>query len=212
MWDLSLLNPDIFKLFLSILLGAVIGLEREVSDKAAGLRTNILICVGAALFTALSLKFSGDPARIAAQIVTGIGFLGAGAIMQEGDQVTGLTTAATIWTVAAIGMGVGYGHYTLASLTAVMVLFIQLAFTPLDILIDDWRMRHTFKILSKLDNVSIDEIDKIFRESRVRVIRRKLMKKNNQYYGEWYTTGGRPSQEKVLRRLLDSKEVLEVIY
>src|SRR4051812_13048584 len=100
-------HDEVFKLLLSVFLGGAIGLEREISDKAAGLRTNILICLGACLFMMISRGFTGipvsDPTRIAAQIVSGIGFLGAGAIMREGDRVTGLTTSATIWVVAAIG-------------------------------------------------------------------------------------------------------------
>src|SRR3990167_6555915 len=96
MFDFSVVNQDMLKIVTALILGSVIGLEREVSDKAAGLRTNILICIGATLFTIISLKFTGDPARIAAQLVTGIGFIGAGAIMRDGEHVTGLTTAATI--------------------------------------------------------------------------------------------------------------------
>src|SRR3990167_4076560 len=147
MFDFSVVNQDMLKIVTALVLGSVIGLEREVSDKAAGLRTNILICVGATLFTILSLKFTNDAARISAQIVSGRGFLGAGAIMREGEHVTGLTTAATIWTVAAIGMGVGYGFWALAAGLTAAILFIQLAFTRLDILIDDWSDRYTFRIL-----------------------------------------------------------------
>ncbi|MBI5631732.1 MAG: MgtC/SapB family protein [Elusimicrobia bacterium] len=209
-----MINQDLMKLLISLCLGGVIGLEREVSDKAAGLRTHILICLGATLFTVLSVRFYGgsDPTRIAAQIVSGIGFLGAGAIMREGDRVTGLTTAATIWTVAAIGMGVGLGYHNEAAFATVLVLFIQLAFTKLDILIDDWRERHTYKIISKFDHGHIEEIAGIFREARVRIMRRKLMKKNGFYYSEWYTTGSRASQEKVMKRLIDFKDVMEVSY
>ncbi|OGR82207.1 MAG: hypothetical protein A3J74_01400 [Elusimicrobia bacterium RIFCSPHIGHO2_02_FULL_57_9] len=212
MFDFSVVNQDMLKIVTALVLGSVIGLEREVSDKAAGLRTNILICVGATLFTILSLKFTNDAARISAQIVSGIGFLGAGAIMREGEHVTGLTTAATIWTVAAIGMGVGYGFWALAAWAALLVLFIQLAFTQLDILIDTWRMRHTFRIISKLDDKSLHEIGSIFRGSHVHVLRRKLMKRSNLYYSEWYTKGGRGDHEKVLERLLESKEVLDLSY
>lgn len=105
------------KLALATFLGGVIGWEREASGKAAGLRTNILICVGAALLTELSIHFSTipdgvprwDPARISAQVVSGIGFLGAGTILQSKGTVTGLTTAATLWVVAAIGMSAGAG-------------------------------------------------------------------------------------------------------
>jgi putative Mg2+ transporter-C (MgtC) family protein len=110
------------KLAMAALLGGAIGLEREIAGKPAGLRTNILICMGAALFMHLSIAvgeigFSadghpyGDVTRIAAQIVTGVGFLGAGTIMQARGTIIGLTSAATIWVVAAIGSAVGAGYY-----------------------------------------------------------------------------------------------------
>jgi putative Mg2+ transporter-C (MgtC) family protein len=106
------------KLALAVFLGGIIGFEREINGKPAGLRTNILICVGATLLMDLSVRIGlidghriGDPARIAAQVVSGVGFLGAGTIMQSQGMVTGLTSAATIWVVAAIGMTVGAGYY-----------------------------------------------------------------------------------------------------
>ena len=212
MFDFNSMNQDAVRVIVSLVLGGVVGLEREVSDKSAGLRTNILICVGASLFTIVSQKFSNDPARIAAQLVSGIGFLGAGSIMRDGDRVTGLTTAATIWTVAAIGMAVGYGHFNLAGMVTVTILFVQLGFTPLDVLIDDWRERHTFRIVSKQEERGLDDIAAIFRESRIRVMRRKLMKKSNHYYSEWFTSGPRANQEKAMKKLLDSHEVIEVTY
>src|SRR5947207_1781815 len=121
------------KLALATFLGGVIGWERESSGKPAGLRTNILICVGAALITDVSIRFSRladptgpvfDPSRITAQIVSGIGFLGAGTIMQAKGTVTGLTTAATLWVVAAIGMTSGAGAYIEATGSTLLVLVI----------------------------------------------------------------------------------------
>jgi putative Mg2+ transporter-C (MgtC) family protein len=115
-------------LLLAALLGGMIGWERERSQKPAGLRTNVLICVGAALLADISVRgaaiagAAGDPTRIAAQVVTGVGFLGAGAIMQQRGSVTGLTTAATIWVVAAIGLAAGFGAIVEAAGTAVLVL------------------------------------------------------------------------------------------
>jgi putative Mg2+ transporter-C (MgtC) family protein len=216
MYHLQHVNNEMFKLVLAVFLGGAIGLEREVSDKAAGLRTNILICVGACLFMMVSRGFVGipvsDPTRIAAQIVSGIGFLGAGAIMHEGDRVTGLTTAATIWVVAAIGMAIGGGWFSLAAMVTVVVLFVQLGFTQLDIWIDDWRERHTFRIVSNLDEQAIMDIASYFREAKVFVMRSKVMKKNNLYYSEWFTTGGRASQDKLKKRLLACPSVIEVTY
>lgn len=127
----------VLRLGLAALLGGVIGLDREASGKPAGFRTNILICTGAALLTELSIDIAerwvqvygtvADPGRIAAQIVSGIGFLGAGTIIQSRAGVRGLTTAATIWVVAAIGMAVGGGGYTLAiSATVGVVLTLVL--------------------------------------------------------------------------------------
>jgi putative Mg2+ transporter-C (MgtC) family protein len=120
------------KLVLAVVLGGAVGLERELLEKPAGLRTNILICVGAALFTHLSILFTAggsavtpsDPGRIAAQIVSGIGFLGAGTIIQSRGNVTGLTTAATIWVVAAIGMAVGADALAAAVGGTLLMLFV----------------------------------------------------------------------------------------
>jgi putative Mg2+ transporter-C (MgtC) family protein len=125
----------LLKLVVASVLGGVIGLERELSGKPAGLRTNILICIGAALFMHLSiavaqLGFSeggqpyGDTTRIAAQIVSGIGFLGAGAILHSRGTVVGLTTAATIWVVAAVGAAVGAGGYVEAVGTTILVTIV----------------------------------------------------------------------------------------
>ncbi|MHC4720948.1 MAG: MgtC/SapB family protein [Planctomycetota bacterium] len=109
---------DILSVLLAVVLGAAIGLEREASGKAAGLRTNVLICLGAAVFTIISRQMGrgGDASmtRIAAQIVTGVGFIGAGAIIRDRAGIYGLTTAATIWLVASIGMACGAGLHILA--------------------------------------------------------------------------------------------------
>ncbi len=125
---MELLIESAVKLLIAAVLGGVIGLERELSRKPAGLRTNLLICMGSALLMILSIAIagegtSGDPGRIAAQVVTGIGFLGAGAIVQSRGSVYGLTTGATIFTVAAIGLAVGGGYYLPALLaTAIVIL------------------------------------------------------------------------------------------
>jgi len=123
------------RLLLAAGLGAAIGLEREYRDKPAGLRTNILIAVGSALFTSVSIAMSahgGTPDRIAAQIVTGIGFLGGGAILRSGIRVKGMTTAATIWVNAAIGMAAGAGEYVLAIGSTIVTLVVLVVLPPIE--------------------------------------------------------------------------------
>lgn len=119
---------DVLSIVLATLLGAAIGLERELSGKSAGLRTNLLICLGAAVFTIISSRMAAGAAdsatRIAAQIVTGVGFLGAGAIIQDRGGVHGLTTAATIWLVASIGMACGARFYQLAIVSALIAIVV----------------------------------------------------------------------------------------
>ncbi len=124
------------KILYAVLCGGLIGLERELKNKPAGIKTNILICLGASLYTSVSLLIStslsgsgfyGDPARVAAQIVSGIGFLGGGTIIQSRGTILGLTTAATIWVVAAIGVCIGIGHSDIAVLSSLTVLLILVA-------------------------------------------------------------------------------------
>jgi len=117
----------ILRLLLAAALGAIIGYQRERAGKSAGLRTNVLICVGAALFTVASYGFGdeADPSRIAAGVVAGIGFLGAGVIIRTGEGfLAGLTTAATIWAVAGIGLAAGAGLYLISAVTTVIVLIV----------------------------------------------------------------------------------------
>src|SRR5207249_6460682 len=109
---------------IAAILGGVIGLERELKHKPAGLRTNMFICFGAAMYTLLSSRYAHgfDPNRIAAQIIPGIGFIGAGAILHSGGSVSGITTAATMFVVASIGMAVGGGEYLSATFATVVIL------------------------------------------------------------------------------------------
>jgi putative Mg2+ transporter-C (MgtC) family protein len=130
------LDEEVFRIVLAAVLGGAVGIERELREHEAGLRTHMLVAVGSALFTLVSAYGFGeffaaqegnrfvpiDPTRIAAQIVTGIGFLGAGAIIRQGPRVRGLTTAATLWAVAAIGLAAGAGYYSGAIATTVVVL------------------------------------------------------------------------------------------
>jgi putative Mg2+ transporter-C (MgtC) family protein len=129
------------RLLTAALLGGVIGFERELRQKTAGLRTNILIAIGSALFTLMSYELASgvqgaDPGRLAAQIVTGIGFLGAGAIIRRDGGVQGLTTAATVWVNAAVGVAAGGGEYHLAFIATIVTVVVLLLLHPIEKMID----------------------------------------------------------------------------
>lgn len=160
----------IARLFLAAFLGSVIGLERERLLWAAGLRTHMLVCVGSCLIMIISAfsffdilgtpNVSLDPSRIAAQVVSGIGFLGAGAILMRNNIVHGLTTAASIWTVAGIGLAVGGGLYLAAITTTLMILLILVVVKPLEDKYKSKRMRCTLQFLAVHGELSMDALKK----------------------------------------------------
>lgn len=130
----------VFRISLAVILGGIIGLERGHHGRAAGLRTHILVCLGAAMsaiigvYSVKVLELGGDPMRIAAQVVSGIGFLGVGTIMiRNGEHVTGLTTAAGLWATAAIGLALGIGFYIAALLAFIFVIITMVIFVKLEI-------------------------------------------------------------------------------
>ena len=182
-FGLALRADLLLRLVVAVVLGGAIGWEREASSKPAGLRTNILICVGAALFTDLSIRFGGiaiegavrDPARIAAQIVTGIGFLGAGTIIQARGTVTGLTTAATLWVVAGIGMSVGSGSYVEAMGATALVLVVLVLLAPMENAIARRRPAHLRIVLEPVAGAGEIVEEKIL-EVGLQIIRRRIEK------------------------------------
>ena len=132
-------SEDLLKILLALAVGAAVGFERELHHKSAGLRTLIFICLGSTLFTILSGRLAGsgdDFTRIASGIVTGVGFLGAGVILHDGGHIKGLTTAAAIWLVAALGMGIGAGQYALVGAVTVVTLLVLWLFPRVEAWID----------------------------------------------------------------------------
>lgn len=153
--------------------GGLIGIEREYRDKTAGFRTMILIAVGSALFTVLS-DVMGDPdgesTRIASAIVTGVGFLGAGVIMKDGATIRGLTTAASIWLVASLGMGAGIGQYELVFAVTGVVMVVLWILPPFERWIDRLHEFTEFHITIKNTAKAEEKILDLFNEGRVKVV------------------------------------------
>lgn len=173
----------LFKLLLATVLGGAIGLERELAGKPAGLRTNILICIGAALFTHLSISIAqigftpdgrpyGDTTRIAAQIVSGIGFLGAGAILHAHGAVVGLTTAASIWVVAAVGAAIGAGAYVEGVGTSVLIVLVLVGLRPVERKLLARRRKINATVRVNRDG-RWDIIDDILRISGIHIVSRR---------------------------------------
>jgi putative Mg2+ transporter-C (MgtC) family protein len=159
MTGLELDLESAFRLLLSLFIGTAIGIEREYRSKAAGLRTMIMICLGATIFTEISLAIgAASPDRIASTVVTGIGFLGAGVIFRDGLTVSGITTATTIWIVAALGMSVGAGQYFIALSGLAIVLIVLIIFEKLKLVISRLHQSRTYRIEFDHDSRMKEEI------------------------------------------------------
>ncbi|MGH9867843.1 MAG: MgtC/SapB family protein [Candidatus Polarisedimenticolia bacterium] len=160
---------DGLRLGLAVLMGGVIGLERQASDKPAGLRTHILICVGSTLMMILSIDVprhygvtAADPGRIAQGVITGIGFLGAGTILHSRGGVTGLTTAATTWSVAGIGLALGSGFYMLAGITTVLILGVLWALGRLSWVWANGKNRSGLRVMTDGSESAIEAVREVF--------------------------------------------------
>src|SRR5687767_15598399 len=204
------------RLALAVLLGGIVGVERELSGKPAGLRTNILICLGSALLMDLSITIgitdgvrTGDPARIAAQVVTGVGFLGAGTIMQARGEVVGLTTAATIWVVAAIGLAVGAGHRAEAIAAALLVTLVLTALGWLERWMLSFRRVVSGTIHMRRD-ARFEEVSPIFRASRIAIQAKKVSEEDEGLVYRLQLVGPSRQYDRLAEELMHRPEVVSV--
>ena len=200
----------LFQLLYVVIVGGLIGAEREYRSKSAGFRTMILICLGSYLFTRFSIAISGsDTDRIAANIVTGIGFLGAGVIFRSGDRINGITTAAAIWAVAALGMGIADSYYKLVGIATVIVLASLLVLTRLESVIDLYNQSHNYKIVSHYRPELLYQYEEQFREHGLRFKRIKQTKVGDKVTGTWLVQGRRVAHKKFIERILHDNSVIE---
>ena len=201
------------KLVLAAILGGMIGMERELRDKPAGLRTNMLICVGSTLFMSISTTVAqvlgGDPTRIAAQIISGIGFLGAGVVLQSHGFVLGLTTAATIWVVAGIGMALGSGMYGLAAfvtgMSLVTLYFLSFAEDRIQ-----GRKAYSYSLIVTNLNESLSAINNVLKEFSVAAVSFNFKKKAGHYRVWFNLLVPRDKNIRILQRLSEIPEITQV--
>ncbi|GGI26670.1 MgtC/SapB family protein [Pedobacter mendelii] len=206
-----LTQSEVNKFLLATLLCGLIGAEREYRSKSAGLKTMMMIGLGAALFTILSIKIgSASQDRIASNIVTGIGFLGAGVIFKEENRVKGLTTACIIWIVAAIGMAVGSGYYEQAIGVTAVVLLALIIFPFLEEIGDRRFTKRIYRIVKKQHmQGDLESYEEVFKENKLKPQRGKHQLVNNTITGNWVATGTPKNHKIFVERMLKDKDILE---
>ncbi len=180
-FDISIYLEEAAQVSVAFIIGAVIGLEREFRSKPAGFRTMILICVGSCLYTILSKESNvTSPDRIASNIVTGIGFIGAGVIFKEGVSVNGLTTAALIWITAALGMAIGYHNYPLAIVVSIMVVIVLFILEPVQRFINRLHRVKDYRIrTNELGRDFREEVETFFTKHDMSFRCMKVVKEDN---------------------------------
>ncbi|MBN1371534.1 MAG: MgtC/SapB family protein [Anaerolineaceae bacterium] len=211
---MTFIPEDLLKILLAVIVGAAIGLEREFRDKPAGFRTIIFITIGATLFTIFSHKLApaSDPNRIAANIVSGVGFLGAGVILREHGKVVGLTTAATIWLAAALGMGIGGGQYILSFSATAVISLVLWVFPYIERRIDAAREEHCYQVVCNLDTEFLAQLDEIFEKSGLIILDHSKVRKDQTITCTWTTLGSHKAHNKLTALLLNDPKITELQY
>jgi putative Mg2+ transporter-C (MgtC) family protein len=202
----------IFKLCLAMLIGAVIGVERELRSKSAGFRTLILISLGATLFTIFSQVLGAlghNEDRIASNVVVGIGFLGAGVIFKGENGVNGITTAATIWLTAALGVGVGCGYYMASILGCLFVLVTLIVLSKLDYYIDKLNQVRYYIIEYTYEDNNQHKYEALFREYRLTVKTTNQKKSGNRIRGTWMVIGKESKHHAFIEKILEDKTITD---
>ncbi len=205
-------SPEfVYKLLLAMALGGIIGIERELRSKSAGFRTLILICLGATMFTIYSqfLGKGNNADRIASNVVVGIGFIGAGVIFKGDRGVNGITTAASIWLTAAVGVGVGCGYYFVAVLGCVLVLTTLFLFSILDGYLDRLNQIREYNIEYAYEANNQHKYEKLFSKYGLSVKARSQKKQGNMIRGSWIVMGKESRHHHFIEVILKDKDVAE---
>jgi len=207
------LEELLLRLLLVIIVGGSIGAEREYRNKSAGFRTMILICLGSFLFTSFSIAIGGDSTdRIASNIVTGIGVIGAGVIFRSGTGINGLTTAASIWIVAALGMGIADGYYSLVLPATGIVLVSLFLFLHIERWMDRINHAHHYKITSRYTPDLLPRFETLFKEHNLKSKRLKQTKTGDNLTSTWIVTGSKEAHKIFTDRMLKDETIEEFTF
>jgi len=204
-----LTQSEVNKFLMATLLCGLIGAEREFRSKQAGLKTMIMIGLGSTLFTILSIKIGlSSHDRIASNIVTGIGFLGAGVIFKEDNQVKGLTTACVIWIVAAIGMAIGSGYFEQAIGVTLVVLLALLIFPFLEEMAERRFTKRIYRIVKRYEGESLEKYEQDIKTSKLKLSRGKQELANGIISGTWIAIGSPKNHKSFVDRMLQDKNII----
>ena len=198
----------LFRLLLVIVVGGLIGAEREYRNKSAGLRTMIFICLGSFLFTTFSIAIGSDSTdRIASNIVTGIGFIGGGVIFRGGSGINGITTAASIWVVAALGMGIADGYYSLVLVATVVMLASLFLLTHLEDWMGNIHQTHQYKITSRNASDVLSQFEELFTKHQLKYKRVKQAKTGQTFSGTWQLRGSKKAHLLFVNHMLQDASI-----
>ena len=205
----SVYGNEIIKLILSVIAGCILGLEREIRGKSAGFRTLALICFGATVFTICSyiLGVQDNRDRIAANVITGIGFIGAGVIFRNNSSVSGITTAASIWIAAAIGMLLGIGSYWLAGVALIFALFILYALDFIQFWIDYKFQHRNYNIVFR-DDCEVDQLEEKVKTLKLKVNKTKVLRTDKHTIFQFEVWGKESNLILLNKWLFDNKSIL----
>jgi len=205
-------NEELFtRLALALVLGGIVGIERELRSKSAGFRTLTLICLGSTLFTIFS-QILGEPGnmdRVASNIVTGIGFLGAGVIFRSNNRVNGITTAASIWLSASLGMGIGCGYYLASIVGCAVVVSVLFIFSSMDRLLDRLNQVREYKIAYPYEENQQHKYEDLFCDYGLVVQSRAQSKTGNIITGYWTVKGKEQKHHAFIENILRDPQVAE---
>ena len=205
-------STEIITVLISIFCGSLLGLEREYHNKSAGFRTVILICLGSTIFTMVSRKMgvSGSDDRIAANIITGIGFIGAGVIFKNSFSVTGLTTASVIWISSAVGMMIGIKEYQLAVVITFFVLIILSLFVYVETMIDIINHKRLFTLVfQNTEVVNLEKVEKMIISKKLKSRRKQVSKRDGKLVVTLEVYGNKKRIKRINEVLLSIEEIVQ---
>ncbi len=207
------METEVYRLLIALMIGAIIGTEREYRSKSAGLRTMIMVSLASCLFTILSMKIGvANPDRLAANILTGLGFLGAGVIFKDDNRISGITTATTIWMVAALGMAAGAGYVALSLFGTAVCLVVLILLVYIQDKIEDIHQSRNYRIMCAYQQETLDRYEELFKSFNMKVIRGVQNKTESQITGHWILIGSAQNHKRLTAYLLCDNDIKEMSF